>query len=149
MMIGVAQVIGMKPTLRSFFSIGAALRENLGRGLEREELRDRGERGRGADRLAGMRGGGVVRKHRPHDCRGDDALIAFVLALDRRALQLPRAARARPGCDVPAGASRTVRAGGRDQRDCRRWTWRRAPIVAPRTASSAVEGICNGRVKAK
>ena len=33
MMIGVAQVIGMKPTLRSFFSGSAALREHFGRGL--------------------------------------------------------------------------------------------------------------------
>ena len=87
MMIGVAQVIGMKPTLRSFFSIGAALREHLGRGVEREELRDRGERGRGADRFQEGAARGVLRKHRPHHRGGDDALVAFVFALDRRALQ--------------------------------------------------------------
>ncbi len=33
-MIGVAQVIGMKPTLRSFFSGAPALREDFGRRLE-------------------------------------------------------------------------------------------------------------------
>jgi hypothetical protein len=67
MMIGVAQVIGMKPTLRSFFSSGFALGEHLGRGREREELRDRGQRRRCADRLEEGAARGVLRKHRAHD----------------------------------------------------------------------------------
>ena len=90
MMIGVAQVIGMKPTLRSFFSMRAALREHFGRGLEREELRDRGERGRGADRFQECAARGVLRKHRPHHRGGDDAFVALVFAFDRRALQSRR-----------------------------------------------------------
>ena len=90
MMIGVAQVIGMKPTLRSFFSIAPALREHLGRGLEREELRDRGERGRGADRFQERAARGVLRKHRAHHRRGDHALVALLLALDRRRIAAGR-----------------------------------------------------------
>ena len=79
----------MKPTLRSFFSSGAALRKHLGRGREREELRDRGQRSRGADRFEEGAARGVLRKHRPHHRGGDDAFVALVFALDRRALQAP------------------------------------------------------------
>ena len=60
MMIGVAQVIGMKPTLRSFFSGAPASRESFGRGLDRKELRDRGQRGRGADRFQERAARGVL-----------------------------------------------------------------------------------------
>ena len=88
MMIGVAQVIGMKPTLRSFFSIGPAAANSFGRGLEREELRDRGKRGRSAERLQEGAAAGVLRKHRAHHRGSDDALVTLVFAFDRHALQL-------------------------------------------------------------
>ena len=77
MMMGVAQVIGMNPTLRFFFSIGAALRERLGGGREREDLGERGERGRGADRLEKRAPRRVLRKHRPHHGGGDDPAVAL------------------------------------------------------------------------
>ena len=83
MMIGVAQVIGMKPTLRSFFSGAPASREGFGRGLDRKELRDRGQRGRGADRFQEGAARGILGKHRAHHGGGDDALVALVLALGR------------------------------------------------------------------
>ena len=70
----------MKPTLRSFFSIAPALREHLGRGVEREELRDRGQRGRGADRFEERAPRGILGKHRAHHRGGDHALVALVLA---------------------------------------------------------------------
>ena len=66
MMIGVAQVIGMKPTLRSFFSICTALREHLGCRAEREEVRNGGERSRGADRFQEGTARDILRKHGPH-----------------------------------------------------------------------------------
>jgi hypothetical protein len=49
-MIGVAQVIGMKPTLRSSFPV-ARLREYFGRCLEGKELRDCGDGGRRTNRF--------------------------------------------------------------------------------------------------
>src|SRR5262245_65981897 len=69
----------------------SSLREHLGRAAQREDLRERGERGRGADRLEKAAARGVLRKHGAHDRRGDHALVALVLAfsLDRRALELP------------------------------------------------------------
>src|SRR5262249_59481041 len=66
----------------------AALREHLGRGLEREKLRERGKRGRGADRFEERAARGVLRKDGAHHGGGDDASVAPVLALDRRALEL-------------------------------------------------------------
>ena len=45
MMIGVAQVIGMNPTLRSFFLDRTGSCKNFGRGLKRQELRKCGKRG--------------------------------------------------------------------------------------------------------
>ena len=86
-MIGVAQVIGMKPTLRSFFSGAPPVREDLGRGLDREELRERGQRRGGADRLQERPARGVVREHRAHHRRGNDAFVALVLACHRLAAQ--------------------------------------------------------------
>ena len=58
----------------------ASLRENLGRGLKREELRDGRERGRSADRFQEGAPRHVFWKHRPHHGGGDDALVALVLA---------------------------------------------------------------------
>jgi hypothetical protein len=66
MMIGVAQVIGMKPTLQLLLLDRTALREDLGRRREREKLGDRGKRGRGTDRLQKSAAGGVVREHGAH-----------------------------------------------------------------------------------
>ncbi len=74
----------MKPTLRSFFSGVPASREGFGRGLDREELRERGERGGGADRFQEGAARGVLRKHRAHHGGGDDALVALLLARGRR-----------------------------------------------------------------
>jgi hypothetical protein len=85
MMIGVAQVIGMKADLEVLLFDRAALREHLGRGGKRKKLRDRGERGRGADRFEEGAARGILRKHRPHHRGGDDALVPLVF--DRRALQ--------------------------------------------------------------
>ena len=80
MMIGVAQVMGMKPTLRSFFSIGpawanASVAVSSGKNCERAASAvvapDRLEEG--PARL-------VVREHGAHDRRGDHALVALLLA---------------------------------------------------------------------
>ena len=78
-MMGVAQVIGMKPTLR----------ENIGRGLERKELAERRERGRGTDRFQEGTARGVPRKHGAHDGRRHDTLVARVLGPNRNTLELP------------------------------------------------------------
>ena len=76
--------------LKIFLLDGAVLREHLGRCSEREELRDRSERGRGADRFEESAARDILRKHRPHHRRGDDALVTLVFAFNRRALQLRR-----------------------------------------------------------
>jgi hypothetical protein len=76
MMIGVAQVIGMKPTLRSFFS-----GECFSRGLDREELRDGGQSGRGADRFQERAACGIPGKHRTHHGGGHDALVTLLLGM--------------------------------------------------------------------
>ncbi len=89
MMIGVAQVIGMNPTLRILLLDRAALREHLGRTLEREELRERSQRGRGADRFEEGAAGGVPGEDGAHHRRRDYALVAIVRARDRYALELP------------------------------------------------------------
>jgi len=76
--------------------------------LSGKELRERGERGRGADRFEERAARGVLRKHGAHHDGSDDALIAIVLALDRRASQL----RLRVVLDLavmpPATASRPI-----------------------------------------
>ena len=66
MMIGVAQVMGMKPTFRSFFSGAAAWREGVDGRAEREELGDRGESRGGADGTQEGAAGVVLRDERPH-----------------------------------------------------------------------------------
>ena len=109
----------------------AALREHLGRGVEREELRDRGERGRGADRFEEGAARGVLRKHRPHHRGGNDALVAFVFTLDRRALQRRRGVPFMLDlADVAAArAAGAVQAALRIERIVER-RHRHAPIVA-------------------
>ena len=83
----------MKPTLRSFFSIAppcanTSVAVSSGKNCESaasavEAPTDLQE---GAAR-------GVLREHRAHHRRGDDALVALLLALDRHALQLRAASR--------------------------------------------------------
>jgi hypothetical protein len=75
-MIGVAQVTG--------------LRENLGRGLDRKELRDRSQRRRGADRFQEGAARGILGKHRADHRGGDDALVALFLALGRHGIAAQR-----------------------------------------------------------
>jgi len=82
MMIGVAQVIGMKPFDVLLFQ-RPALRERFGRGLQREELRQRRDGGRSAHRFQERAARGIFRKHRPHDGGSDHALVALLLVLDR------------------------------------------------------------------
>ncbi len=80
----------MKPTLRSFFSGAPVCGEHLGRGLDREELRQRGKRGRGADRFQEGAARHVLREHRAHHGGRDHALVALLFAFDRLAAQRPR-----------------------------------------------------------
>ena len=82
-----------------------ALREHFGRGLEREELRQRGQRGRGADRLQECAPRGVLRKHRAHHRGGDHALVALLLARDGSTAQRGGAAHARLRGLMPATSS--------------------------------------------
>ena len=87
-MMGVAQVIGNEADLEVLLLDRSALCEHFGRGLEREELAERRERGRGADRLEEGAARCVLRKDLAHDRGGDNAFVAFVLVLDSDALQL-------------------------------------------------------------
>src|SRR6185369_12568458 len=64
--------------------------EHLGRGLEREELRQRSQRGRGADAFEEGAPRRILRKHRAHHGGRDDVLVALLLALDGGALQRRR-----------------------------------------------------------
>ena len=61
-----------------------ALREHFGRGLEREELRQRGKRGRGADRFQESTARGIRGNMARTDGGGDHALVALFLALATR-----------------------------------------------------------------
>src|SRR6266851_1004250 len=74
MMIGVAQVIGMKPTLRSVFSSAPGAAKTSVAVLS----------GKNCESAAG----GVLREYRTHDRRGDDTLVALFLGLSGDALQL-------------------------------------------------------------
>ena len=123
MMIGVAQVIGMKPTLRSFFSGTAGFRKGLGRRLERKELGDRGERGRRADRFKKRPARGILRKHRAHDSRGNDALVTLLAACHRLASQRRQQPdHVRPLIDAGRTRSPLAKARDRHRRDRQRWT---------------------------
>jgi len=66
MMIGVAQVMGMKPTLRFFLLQGAgALSEHLGRRLEGEELRNAASAAK-LRPISESAASGVLREQRAH-----------------------------------------------------------------------------------
>ena len=84
MMIGVAQVIGMKPTLRSFFSSGPPCANASVAVFSGKNCDERGDRGRGADRFQEGAPRHVLRKHRAHHGGSDHALVALGPALDRR-----------------------------------------------------------------
>src|SRR5262245_19585194 len=86
----------------------AALREYLGRGLEGEELRERGKRGRRADRFEECAARGVLWKYGAHHGGGDDPLVAPVLALDRRALELQLCVVLGLAAMPPAAAARPI-----------------------------------------
>src|SRR5262245_24923339 len=90
----------------------AGLREDLARRLERKELRERGKRGRGADRLEKYAAGAVLRKYGAHHGRGDDAPVALLFALDRSldgsALELRRLLLLGLAAVAPADASRSI-----------------------------------------
>ena len=86
----------------------AALRAYIGRGLEREKLRERGERGRRADRFEERAARGVLRKHGAHHRRRDHALVALVFALDLRALERQLRVVLGLAAVAPAPASRPI-----------------------------------------
>ncbi len=88
MMIGVAQVIGMKPTLRSFFSIAPPLAKtsvavfsgkNCDSAASAVEAPSDLQEGAAAD---------ILRENRAHHRRSNHVLVAFLFALARHALQL-------------------------------------------------------------
>ena len=124
MMIGVAQVIGMKPTLRSFFSGVPRLGEGLGRGLEREELRD-ARRARSRRRpISGTPGArhpsetsraSPRTRRRPRNASSSDWRPA-------RSAARARPDRVRPRSDAGRTRSPLATARGRHRRDRRRWT---------------------------
>src|SRR5512138_2005927 len=66
---------------------GTAAREDLRRGLQREELRQCGERGGSAKRLQKSTACDVLRKKRTHHGRGDYVFVALFVARNREALQ--------------------------------------------------------------
>ena len=85
----------------------ARLGKGLGRGLEREELRDRGKRGRGADRFQERTPRGVLWKHRAHDGRGDHALVTLLPRFRPARSAAPASpAHARPRSDAGRRRSR-------------------------------------------
>ena len=130
----------MKPTLRSFFSIGAALREHLGRGLEREELRERGERGRGADRLEEGAARGVLRETSRASRRRRPRPRSACLSLSTGAHCSCglRVGRARPGSRAARMRSPSGSAGAWDRTDCRKSTSARAPSLRRRVKRRGV-----------
>ncbi len=69
------------------FLRAACFRKRLGRRLERKELRDGGKRGRGPDRFQERPARGILRKHRAHDSRSNDALVTLLEACHRLAAQ--------------------------------------------------------------
>jgi len=86
-MMGVAQVIGMNPTLRSFFSIAPPCANTSVAVLSGKNCESAAERRRRADRFEECAARGVLRKHCADYGGGDDPLVAPVLALGRRALE--------------------------------------------------------------
>ena len=88
-MIGVAQVIGMKPILRSFFS-GAPCAKHFSRCLQREELRDRRERGGSTDGFQECAPRSVLREHRADHGGCHHAFIAALFAFRLNALHPDR-----------------------------------------------------------
>jgi hypothetical protein len=81
---------GDEADLQILFLRRALLGKNLGRGLDREKLRDRGKRRRSPDRFQEGPARGILRKHRAHDCRCNDAFVALLLGWNRLASQRQR-----------------------------------------------------------
>src|SRR5882724_970608 len=72
-----------KADLEVFLLQRPAFGERLGRGLQREELRQRGSRGRSSHRFQECPARRILRKHRAHHRGRNDTLVALLLALDR------------------------------------------------------------------
>src|SRR5262245_34959941 len=67
---------------------GPTAREDLARGLQRKELRQRSERSRGAKRLQKCTAPDVLREKRTHHRRSDHILVTFLVTFDRETSQL-------------------------------------------------------------
>ena len=89
-MFGVAQVIGIKPTLRSFFSIGPPAAKISVAVLSGKNCDSAASAVDAPSDCRKAAAAFVGRKHRAHHRGGDDLLIAFVLTFDGYALQLSR-----------------------------------------------------------
>ena len=88
MMIGVAQVIGMKPTLRFVFSSGAPCAKTSVAVLSGKNCESAASAVEAPSDFRKARRGDVLRKHRPHDGRGHDAFVLLLVAFGGGALQL-------------------------------------------------------------
>ena len=108
MMMGVAQVIGMNPTLRSFFSIAPPCANTSVAVLSGKNCESAAERRRRADRFEECAARGVLRKHGAHHRRRDHALVALVFALERRASERQLRVVFGLAAMAPAAASRPI-----------------------------------------
>src|SRR5262249_19550869 len=70
----------------------AGLRKDLGRGLQRKELRQGGERAARADGFQEGPARLAAREHRPHHGGGDDAFVTLLFAFDGGRLERERRA---------------------------------------------------------
>ena len=87
MMMGVAQVIGMNPTLRSFFSSAPPCANTSVAVLSGKNWLSAASAVEAPTDLRKARRAASCGKHRAHHRRGDHALVALLLALDLDALQ--------------------------------------------------------------
>jgi len=107
MMIGVAQVIGMNPTLRSFFSIAPPCANTSVAVLSGKSCESAASAVDAPTDLRNARRG-VLRKHGAHHRRRDHALVALVFALDLRALERQLRVVLGLAAVAPAAASRPI-----------------------------------------
>ncbi len=84
MMMGVAQVMGMKPTLRSFFSGAPPWAKALARHGQGQDRGDGGHRRGGADRLQEQAALGIDREDRAQDGGVDHPVPALLLGRRHR-----------------------------------------------------------------
>ena len=124
-MIGVAQVIGMKPTVSLVFSSGPALREDVGRGLDREESAT-ARRARSRRRpTSGTRGARIAAGTPRASPRTRPALVALLVAsapASQRSRRAGCSCSRRGPCWPQEQPDRT--ACGRHRTHRRRWPWR-------------------------